>query len=210
MDSWIFAQHGYRCFVARRQVGDQVEHLDGVGDWLAVDGDQNVARPDAGLVGRAAAQHAGDDARRDFLPRPKRFGQLGRDVLRLDADPAAHDLAGADDRLHHRLRGRDRNRKADAERAAAARIDRGIDAEQVAVGVDQRAARIAGIDRGVGLDEVLEGVDAEVVAAERRDDAHGDGLADAERVADRQHDVADLRLFGVAERDRRQVLAGRS
>ena len=58
--------------------------------------------------------------------------------------------------------------------------------------VDQRAAGIAGIDRRVGLDEILEPVDAEVIAAERADDAERDGVAEAERIADREHDVADL------------------
>jgi hypothetical protein len=62
------------------------------------------------------------------------------------------------------LGGRDGNRKADADRAAGLRIDRRIDAEQVAVGVDQRAARVAEVDRGIGLDEVLEMVDVQVVA----------------------------------------------
>ena len=64
-------------------------------------------------------------------------------------------------------------------------------------GVDQRAAGVAGVDRGVGLDEVLEGVDAEAGAAERRDDAAGHRLADAEGIADREHHVAD------AQRSRR-------
>ena len=66
--------------------------------------------------------------------------------------------------------------------------------------VDQRAAGVAGIDRRVGLDEVLEAVDAEVVAAERADDAERHRVAEAERIADREHDVADLHVL---ERRRR-------
>ena len=69
--------------------------------------------------------------------------------------------------------------------------------------VDQRAARIAGIDRGVGLDEVLIALDAETAAPERADDARGDGLAEAERIADRHHVVTDLQPIAVAERHRR-------
>ena len=42
-------------------------------------------------------------------------------------------------------------------------------------------------------------------ASLRADDAHRHGLADAERVADREHDVADADLVGVAERQRLQV-----
>ena len=32
--------------------------------------------------------------------------------------------------------------------------DRGVDADDVAAGVEQRAAGVAGVDRGIGLDQV--------------------------------------------------------
>ena len=73
--------------------------------------------------------------------------------------------------------------------------------------IDQRAAGIAGIDGGVGLDEELIVGDADLGARERRDDAMGYGLADPERVADREHEVADLQLVGIAEVERREALA---
>ena len=84
--------------------------------------------------------------------------------------------------------------------------DRGVDADQLAAQVDQRAARIARIDRGVGLDEVLVAFDAEAAAAERADDARGHGLAEAEGIADGDHEIADLELVGVADRQRDQVV----
>ena len=37
------------------------------------------------------------------------------------------------------------------------------------------------------------------VRATRRDDAVRHGLADAERIADRQHQVADLQIVGIGE-----------
>ena len=43
------------------------------------------------------------------------------------------------------------------------------------------------------------------VRALRRDDAHRHGLADAERIADREHDVAEPQLRRVAERERRSA-----
>ena len=52
---------------------------------------------------------------------------------------------------HERLGDVDRDREADAGRVAG---DRGVDADDRAVGVEQRAAAVAGVDRGVGLDEV--------------------------------------------------------
>ena len=103
--------------------------------------------------------------------------QLGRQVARLHADPAARDLAVAQQRFHHQARAVHRNREADAHAAAAAAVDGGVDADQPPFGIDQRAARVAGVDGGIGLDEVLEGGQAQPVAAQRADDAGGDGLA---------------------------------
>jgi hypothetical protein len=76
-------------------------------------------------------------------------------------------LGGGDDDAHH-VGG---NGEADALRAAGAREDRGVDADQLAGHVDQRAAGIAGIDRRVGLDEELIVGDADLRARQRRDDA---------------------------------------
>ena len=111
-----------------------------------------------------------------------------------------------DDLLEHVARERDGNRERDAERPARLREDRAVDADQVAGGVDERAAGVAGIDRGVGLDEILEAVDAEIVAAERAHDAERHRVAEAERIADREHDVADLQVVRVRERHRGQIL----
>src|SRR5258708_7820638 len=69
-----------------------------------------------------------------------------RDLLALRR-LAGHRLG---DHAAHHVHG---NREADALRAAGAREDRGVDADQAAVDVDQRAAGVARIDRRVGLDE---------------------------------------------------------
>ena len=50
-----------------------------------------------------------------------------------------------------------RDGEADALVAAGLAEDRGVDADQLAARVDQRAAGVARVDRGVGLDEVLVG-----------------------------------------------------
>jgi hypothetical protein len=63
--------------------------------------------------------------------------------------------------------------KADADRAAGRRDDRGVYADHIAVEVEQRAARIAAIDGGVGLDVVVVGTGIDVSVA-RRHDAGGD------------------------------------
>src|SRR5207237_10778311 len=95
-------------------------------------------------------------------------------VRGLDAEPATRHLAVLDDLLQHVAGDRHRDREGDAERAARLRVDRAVDPDEVAGGIDERAARVPGIDRGVGLDEILETVDAETGAAERAPDAGGD------------------------------------
>src|SRR3546814_15199444 len=89
------------------------------------------------------------------------------------SDVCSSDLGG-------QVRG-DREAQADVAGHRAARVEAGgVDADQLAGEVDQRAAGVARIDRGVGLDEVLEAHARHVAAADRRDDARGDRLADAE------------------------------
>ena len=99
-------------------------------------------------------------------------------VLLERLDDALHDVAG--------------DGEADADAAARRREDRGVDADDLAFGVEGRAARVAAVDRRVDLQEVVIGARADVAAA-RRDDAGGHGAAEAERIADRDHPVADAR-----------------
>ena len=94
--------------------------------------------------------------------------------------------------------------EADALASAAMRENRDVDSHQAARGVDQRAARVAGIDRRVGLNEVLDRV--RPFAHDRADDALCDRLADAERIAHRERDVADGHFVDVRERDGPQSL----
>ena len=81
------------------------------------------------------------------------FACLVVDVGDGHAEVAAGDLALLELR-QEALGGVDRRGEADALRAAAA--DGGVDADDLAVDVEQRAAGVAEVDGGVGLDEVLE------------------------------------------------------
>jgi hypothetical protein len=191
-DVFVAAQPEGGAFVGF-EGGDQVEH-----DLRILDRPcrrRKAARRPGGCrrVGRAAAHDAGDQ-RAFIVGQAEGFGQFRRDFLGFDADPAARHRAVLDDLLHDAAGARDRNGEADAERAAGARVDGGVDADQIACTSTSAPPELPGVDRGVGLDEVLEGVDAEVRAAERRDDAHGHRLPDAERVADGEHDVADAKV----------------
>jgi hypothetical protein len=70
--------------------------------------------------------------------------------------------------------------------------DRGVHAHHLAFGVEGRPARVAFVDRRIDLDEVVIRTRADV-AATGGDDAGRHGLAQAERIADRNHPVADSR-----------------
>ena len=109
--------------------------------------------------------------------------------------------------IEHLLGGGRRDGKTNAQRRAArrARINRGVDADHVAVDIHQRATGVAGVDRRIGLNEIFKGVDAEMTARQRADNAERHRLPDAEWIADRQHQIADLRLIGLAEGNRRQL-----
>ena len=98
----------------------------------------------------------------------------------------------------------DRDREA---QALGAGRDGGVDADDGAARVEQRAAAVAGVDGGVGLDQVLErrGAAGLLVldgdgAAEAGHDAPGDGLGvGAERAADGDGGLADLDRARVAD-----------
>ncbi len=102
-----------------------------------------------------------------------------------------------------------RNGEADADGAATAREDGRVDTDQAAIHGDQGTTGVSRIDCGVGLDERDVALDARGRPGPRRDDAAGHRLADAERVADRQHQIADLDVVGITQRDDRQRVAGR-
>src|SRR5689334_10809906 len=122
---------------------------------LAIDRRDHVAGLDARLLGRRL--------RRNFRHHRallqvglQQARDLGCQRLRLHAERAVLHMA-AGDQLAHRIAGAvDRNRKADADIAAGRRVDRRIDADQLAAQVDQRAAGVARVDRRIGLDVVLE------------------------------------------------------
>ena len=82
--------------------------------------------------------------------------------------------------------------------------DGGVDADDFAARVDQRAAAVAEVDRRVGLDVVVQ-AGVPQFAADEADDADGHRVHVAERIADRADPFADAQFVGVAERHFRQV-----
>src|SRR5271167_3447396 len=140
------------------------------------------------------------DARRAEGPR-----EIGGEILNRHADPPTPDLAVAEQLIHHIACHVDRDSEADADIAAAWRQDRGVDADQPTLQIDERAAGVAWVDRGVGLNKILIAFDTEPTAAERADDPRGYGLAETERVADGKDEIPDLQTARIAHRHCRQI-----
>ena len=193
--------------LADRGVGDDARQILRLLDVLAVEFDHDVAGLDAGRLRRALVLDAGDQRAARGLD-VEAFGDLVGDLLDADAEPAAAQLAELPQRIDHADHGLRRHRKADADRAARGRDDQRVDADHLAVEVEQRAAGIAAVDGGVGLDVAVIGTGIDVAVA-RRDDAGGDGAAEAERIADRDHPFAEPQLVGIAELHRDQRLRRR-
>src|SRR5690606_887650 len=184
---------------SRRYIGDEEGQRLVAGHLLAVDAHDHVARQQAGLLGGFARLDRLDELTA-VGGQAERPGQVL--VHRLDAhtEVAAQDLLAGDKLLDDRLGGLGRDCETDADAAARGREDRVVDPDHVALHVEQRTAGVAAIDAGVGLDVAVVGARSGG-AVHGRDDAAGDGAAKAERVADRDHPVADPRIVRSAELD---------
>src|SRR5262249_40518420 len=83
--------------------------------------------------------------------------------------------------------------------------DAGIDANQLASDVDERASRIAGIDRRVRLHEIFVVRESQLGPPRCAHDSGSDRLAQLKRAADREHPFADFQLAGVSPGHHRQA-----
>src|SRR5690349_5824726 len=107
------------------------------------------------------------------------------------------------DLVYHTVHDVARNGESDAFTPARLRQDKSVDADHTAVGIEKRASAVAGVDRRVGLnvDHGIVGLD---LARHGTHDAHGHRICQAKRVAERQHELALVQLFRIAEREERQ------
>src|SRR5690606_9784470 len=159
-------------------------------DDPAVNAGDDVAAAQARRLGRRAGGHVLDHGAAHDVD-AQFGGALGGQGRPGGADAAAHDLAGGAQLVDHEAHDPGRDGEGDAVVAAAqaARENGGVDADEPAPAVEQGAARVAAVHRRVGLDVVLDRV-AHARAAETGDDAHGQGLVQAQRIADREGEVA--------------------
>src|SRR5260370_19958172 len=105
--------------------------------------------------------------------------------------------------LHHVLGEIDRDGEADSRVAAGAAVDRGVNADDLALRIEERPTRIARVNRRIGLEEIV------VIAAERPSlrthDSGGHGQVEPERVADCDYPVSHLRFARITECRGRQL-----
>src|SRR5439155_10999742 len=119
-----------------------------------------------------------------------RFSQLGSEWLHRCADVAANNATLFAQTLHHVASEIRRNGEANALASTASAENRGVNAQQPALGIDKRTAGVAHVNGRIGLDEILVIDDAHAAAADGTDDSHGDRLPQAEWIAECEHYVA--------------------
>src|SRR6266702_2299236 len=118
--------------------------------------------------------------------------------LEANADGSSRHAALLDDLVAHVECGWRGQRKADSFITAAARNDRGIDADHFTGEVDQRSTRISRINCRIGLQESLELL-PESSAALCADDSRGHRGLQPEGAANRKHPVPDLHAVRISE-----------
>ena len=176
-------------------------------DLVAIEDNNDIAGFQQPAIGRAAL----DDGRNQHTARlvhTETFGNVVSHRLDADTQEAAPRLAELPQLINYPGSQFGRNGKADADRTAGRRNDRGVDADDLAIHVEQRPAGIAAVDGRIRLDEAVirPGINVSVLG---RNDADRHGATQAERVADGHDPIADARLFGIAELDCRQFFLGR-
>ena len=183
--------------------GEGDEGVDDVGGPDAADGDDDVAGLEALVLGGRAGLDLLDED----------FGHDGGGGLAQafffegEADLGAVEGFGIEEGGEEVAQLGDGDGEADALGVGA---DGGVDADDLAVGVEEGTAGIAGVDGAVGLDEAgvgLGGGDVEG-AIDGGDDAAGHGAGIAEGVADGVGGFADLEVFGSTEGDGFERFAG--
>src|SRR5947207_11229274 len=113
------------------------------------------------------------------------LGQTSTNRVATDAEERLMNAAVGDEIVRDPLRGVDGNGEADASGCSSGRVDSGVDADDFAARIDERAAGISAIDGGVGLNGLndessLTGLHG---AAEGADDAGGERALETEGIA---------------------------
>jgi len=94
--------------------------------------------------------------------------------------------AVGDEIVRDTLGGVDGDGETDARGCAGGRVDSGVDADDFAVGIDERASGISAIDGGVGLNGLIDESSLTGLhgAADGADNARGESALETEGIAD--------------------------
>ena len=132
-------------------------------------------------------------------------------IGRTDAEVRSQHAALRDELRDDAVDGVDGDGEPDARGDTAGADDRGVDADESPGTVEEWAAGVSGIDGGVGLDEVFDvsAIGGGKRSTQRRDDADGERLVEAERIADGENLLADLKIVTRADRDRAKLAGAR-
>ena len=86
--------------------------------------------------------------------------------------------------------------------------DGGIDTDNFAVQIEQRAARVAGIDRCVRLNEIFVAREIDILPADPADYAERDRPIESERIPHGEHPLADTHGRRIPEFGAREGMIG--
>ena len=197
--------NGQLDLLAHRRQADFIAQVRDPVHRLAVHFQHHVAGLEPRFIGGAFRQHIGDHHALAAL-HLEGAGQFLGEILNGHAEHPAAYFAVLDQLVHNVHRHVGGDGEADAHIAAGGGEDGGVDTDQLAVEIDQRAAGVARVNGGVGLNKILVALDTQAGAAQRRHDTGGHRLTETEGVADGDHEITHLETGGIGDTDLRQVL----
>src|SRR3984957_8957357 len=181
---------------------DQVsaDHDDGVPQLGAF-----VAAPQSGAIGCASSNGLHHE-KSVVGGEAKLVGQIRVDGDGANAERRATHASQSDQIVDHGFSGIDRNGKSNAGTLPDGGSDDGVNTDDFAMPVKQRASGVTRIDGGVGLDRLLDERSVRLLySADRTDDALSEGSRESEGIADGINFLPDLKIAGLAENDRVQI-----
>src|SRR5712691_2458254 len=208
--------------VARALAVQDHIHVELIGDFLSVNGHDDIAAdgdlPHACLCDAISATNPGPGcrtaARDPFHEQAILHRQVQRltepvvDRHRFDTEKGAVNAAVGYEIVGDALRRVDRNGKADARRSARGCVNGGVDPDDLAARIDERAARIAAVDGGIGLNGFINegGLAGLYRASQGADHARSEGALKAEGIANGQNLLANLDGSRITERKSDETL----
>ncbi len=218
IDSLLFAvaENGELDGVAGYVFANESRNGAGAANFDAVDFSDDIFVFETGFVARTTADDSGVLITAGKISAASdgkiiSGGDVGRNIDVINAEVGAVARIVFHDVAEHAFDARNRDRETNTISFTAGGS---VDANDLAGGVDERAARVAGVDGGVGLDhvgEVLGGAHVAAVggkgAASARNDAVSDSvLVLAESITDSDDGLASGDSFRIAKSDRGEII----